>query len=243
MSSSFLRWWQRAVGAIPALILYFSLVLFSQDLNGKLMPGLITFVGVKGKVEVIDSGKTHRVRNGMGVTGGVTIRSGRRARVILLFANGTGVLLFGNSQMAVSSFSILPFIPPREDLASQKWEPSLSHTQLRFDWGELICEVKVLDNNSTFIVTAPFGTVQPIPNRHHFKTSFLLKGLTAATWKGNIKVKVKGAAPIDVSGDSHIFFKEQESPKIARGLEWSYVRHLEESLKLIYERQKKVQFK
>lgn len=241
-----LRWWQRVAGVVPGLILYFSLVLSSQNLNGEFGPGLITLVAVKGKVEVIHAGETHRARNGTRVTEGVTIRSAHRARAILLFANGTGILLLGNSQLTVSSFSVFPFTPPREDLASQKWEPSLSHTQLRFDRGELICEVKVLDLDSTFAIAAPFGTVQPIPNRYQFKTSFLLKavatGLSAAAWKGNIRVKLDGGEPIDVPGDSHIFFKGKDRPKIARGLEWSYVRHLEEHLNLIYERQKKVRF-
>ena len=242
-----LRWLPRAAGLVAALILYFSLVLSPQNLNGELGPGLITLVGVKGKVEVIHAGETHRARNGTRVTEGVTIRSAHRARAILLFANGTGILLLGNSQLTVSSFRVLPFNPPRKDLASQKWEPSLSHTQLRFDWGELICEVKVLDQNSTFAIAAPFGTVQPLPNRYQFKTSFLLKAvatsLSAAAWKGDIRVKVDGREPIDVPGDSHIFFTENDGPKIARGLEWSYVRHLEEHLKLIYARQKKVRFK
>ena len=63
----------------------------------------------------------------------------------MLMANGTGIILLGESQLVVNAFKILPFNPSSHDLASLKWEPSLSHSELKLDYGELVCEIKVLD--------------------------------------------------------------------------------------------------
>ncbi len=216
-------------------------------LHGQLQIGVITLSGVKGRVEILYEGQALRAKNGMQVAEGVTVRTHPRARVIMLMANGTGIILLGESQLVVNAFKILPFNPSSHDLASLKWEPSLSHSELKLDYGELVCEIKVLDENSSFAITAPVGSLRPLPNRYRFKTSFLIRMRksvpTIAVWKGKIELATTGQEPRAVPGDSHVFFDGQEGPVVAHGLEWSYVRMFEERLKRIYDRQKKVRFK
>ncbi len=225
------------------------LALITQRLIGDELPrGKITLSGVRGKVEVTSGDRTHRARNGTQLVEGVTIHFGTGARAVMLMDNGAALLIIGEARVDVESFEVFPFQPPRESLYEIRREPSYSRTVLSVPFGEFFCEVKVLDPRSSFLVKAPFGWVHRLPNDTNSKTSFYMRSRKGeeplmATWHGRIEIEVPDQAPRLVEGDSHIFFKSDNSPMVAHGLEWSYVKMLEKHMYEVHKRQKKFRFR
>ena len=225
------------------------LVLVTQRSSAKELPrGLITLSGVRSKVEVTSGSETYRVRNGTQLVEGVSIHVGMGARVVMLLANGAALLVIGEAKVYVENFEILPFESPQKSLYDMKREPSFSRTVLAIPYGEFFCEVKVLDARSRFVIKTSFSSVSPLPNPYLLKTSFYVlsrKGEqpSIASWHGRIGIESPNGEIRPVNGDSHIFLGNGKTPRIARGLEWSYVKMLERHMNEVHRRQKKFRFR
>ena len=225
------------------------LALFTQRLGAEELPkGLITLSGVRGRVEVNFGGETYRARNGTQLVEGASIHVSDGARAVMLMANGAALLLIGEAKVEVEDFRVFPFKSPQKSLYEMKREPSFSRTALAIPYGEYFCEVKVLDPRSDFVVKAPFALVKLLPNPYRLKTSFYVRSRkgerpSMASLHGRIEIKSPNRELRPVNGDSHVFFGSENTPMIAKGLEWSYVKMLENYMHEVHKRQKKSRFR
>ena len=209
----------------------------------QLAPGAITLVSVKGRVELSIGGETEKARNRKQIAEGVSITVHPRGRAILIFANGSSILLGGDTKIHIDRFRIAAFDRPLGSIYEMKWEPSFSYTRLRLERGEMVCETRNLRDESSFAIEVPAGVVEALQNETDRGTTFWLRFNEAlpagAVWKGRIRVSTRVRAPQIIGGDRHIFFDPGFGAVVAYGLEWDYVRMFEERVALIRAAQQK----
>ncbi len=85
-----------------------------------------------------------------------TIITGRGSSVVLVFANGSSVRVGSDSKLKIEQFKMDPL---DEEIAVGKLtnEPSVSQTELRLDYGEMVGDVKKLNTASNFNIRTPVG--------------------------------------------------------------------------------------
>jgi hypothetical protein len=108
------------------------------------------------------TGARFKLENDTTFEEGVTVHTGKESSVVLQFSNGTSLNLAYESELNVEKFMIDPF-PDSFDLANATQEPSSSTTNLELTKGELVGNVKKLNQGvngakkSTFNVRTPVG--------------------------------------------------------------------------------------
>ena len=123
-------------------------------------PAQIIAVQVVGTVGAgpVKSTRFAEVKEGARVTVGAAIVTAARSGVVLVLPNGSTMRLGADTRLVVTQVEQAPFTTP--DLVvfgNLKPEPSLSHTQLELDFGELVVQVRKLLPESVFMLKTPAG--------------------------------------------------------------------------------------
>jgi hypothetical protein len=126
--------------------------------------GVIRAVRVEGAVEVIDvsqqpHAKPRPLQSGQIISDQHTVRSGPQGYAVLLFANGSTVTVYENTELSITRFLQEPFKASTPTLNTLEGEPSTSKTSLALDYGKIVGHVKKLrtEAGSTYDITTPIG--------------------------------------------------------------------------------------
>jgi hypothetical protein len=85
-----------------------------------------------------------------------SIITGDESQVILMFSNGTTITLLERSRLDIDEF-VQEGLPEGIELAELNKEPSVSTTRLNLAYGDMIFDVKKLNEKSLMIVDSPIG--------------------------------------------------------------------------------------
>ena len=129
--------------------------------------------------------------------------------VVLVFSNGSTVTIGQNSKVSVDTFTQDPFAAD-VNLSQAKEEPSPSHTKLNLAYGELVGNVKHLNNASTFDIQTPVGAAgirgttfrlvyRPTGNGQAFFTLSTASGTVIFTGSTGTSVPISVGASQEVS--------------------------------------------
>lgn len=129
--------------------------------GAKAVPGVIRVMRLVGTVKVTDitTGNTVALNSGDVLSEDYTIQTGPYSSVVLLFSNGSTLLLKADTELSVSEFIQEPFKSTTEYMSQLDTEPSSSQTTLKLKYGSLIGQVKRLntEEGSTYDVATPTG--------------------------------------------------------------------------------------
>lgn len=126
-----------------------------------MVAGVIKAANVQGdvrKVQLADNVESP-VANGDVLTQYYAIVTGANSSVVLVFANGSTVRVGNDSRLEISEFLMDPLQSDLTDVASLTGEPTISKTNLRLEFGEIVGNVKTLNRaaGSSFQVATPAG--------------------------------------------------------------------------------------
>jgi len=138
----------------------------------RLLPGKIIVRSVigQGTTSILGTAENLALQNNMELGQGRSVRTGAGAAATLVFSNGTFVNLAPNTEVAIETFTQLPFpgIVNPEEIST---EPSTSVTKLTLVLGEISGKVPKLntDRGSSFVIRR--GTEEQQFNGINFKVS------------------------------------------------------------------------
>lgn len=143
-----------AVCALFAIGLLFA----ANSASAQTTPGVIKAGKVDGAevTRLTADGQSLPLKNGDTLIETDTIVTGRGSSVVLVFANGSSVRVGSDSKLKIEQFKMDPL---GEEIAVGKLtnEPSVSQTELRLDYGEMVGDVKKLNTASNFNIRTPVG--------------------------------------------------------------------------------------
>jgi hypothetical protein len=122
-------------------------------------PGVIKAVKVQGEVfKLTKDGQSLKLAEGAVLTESDTVTTGKGSSVVLVFMNGSSVKLAGDSKLAIEEFKMDP-LEETISVSKLEKEPSVSKTKLNLTYGEMVGEVKHLnqEKGSKFDVETPVG--------------------------------------------------------------------------------------
>lgn len=235
--------------ALLVLAVHFPLQASDEQIETKILPGLVMAAKVSGKVFFEFKGQSFRVKKRSKAVQGVVVNAHPKSSVVLLMANGTAMSLKGPAKVKIERFLIEAYNQPTVSSSRMKTEPepSSSDTLLRLIFGDIVIETKVLHENSSFIVQTPFGNVSPIPNDYGFKTLFRIRYSEdypmVATWEGLVKLESPENEPRIVARDEQLFVHPEKGLLLARGLTAGNVRRFEQTMALLQNAQPRFRWK
>ena len=118
---------------------------------------------------------------------GTLIETGPNSSCVLLFRNGTTLLLRANTRVLIRKANVFPFtFAEAEEAFYRGDEPSTSNIQLEMAYGNVVATVRKLKPESTFVVVTPQG--RTFGNNAVFSTDSESSGerLTLANVSGNV---------------------------------------------------------
>jgi hypothetical protein len=129
--------------------------------TSKAVPGVIRVMRLVGSVSVQDNntGDTLALNSGDVLSEHYTIKTGPYSSVVLLFSNGSTLVLKPETELSIAEFIQDPFKANTEYMSQLETEPSSSQTTLKLKYGSLIGQVKHLktEEGSTYDVDTPIG--------------------------------------------------------------------------------------
>jgi len=140
-----------------------TLVLFSPCNSGLFaaegFPGNIRVIKAKGNVEHIDntSKASAPLVEGEFVKQNHSVKTGAASTAILLFSNGSTVVIRPNSVFSMESFTQVPFDAASVQYKGLSKEPSVSQTKVSVKEGTVIASVAKLQKGSTMNISTPVG--------------------------------------------------------------------------------------
>ncbi len=122
--------------------------------------GIIKAFRVKGGVQLLDesTGVRSPMEEGQTFSQGYTVTTGKNSSVVLLFSNGSSIIVNAESILSVSKFLQEPYDPGLGEYTDLDADPSQSDTLLKMDYGEIIGNVKSLRQESKYQVDTPAGS-------------------------------------------------------------------------------------
>jgi hypothetical protein len=127
----------------------------------KMVKGAVILATVTHPIEVIDLKKkkrwpTSELKPGKVISEGFELKVGKGGKVVLLFSNGTVTTLAENTGLVITKFKQEEFSDKSKEPVLGM-EPSVSDTLLEFKRGDLVVDVKKLNEKSNLILTNPLG--------------------------------------------------------------------------------------
>ena len=125
--------------------------------------GAVIFVNIEGEVKVQNLKNKEYLQAsdvdvGKSIYEGHAVETNEQGKAILLLSNGSMTTLSGKSKLAIQQFKQAPFKGGAETIGTLQQEPSSSQTKLKLDYGDLVFNVKKLNNASAFILDSPVGS-------------------------------------------------------------------------------------
>jgi hypothetical protein len=124
--------------------------------------GVIKAANVRGtvkKVNLIDKSESD-LRNGdILIQSNAVVTGTGQSSVVLVFANGSTVRVGNESRLEIKEFLMDPLTVDVPNIAALTNEPTVSRTDLRLEFGEMVGNVKTLNRaaGSNFSVSTPAG--------------------------------------------------------------------------------------
>ncbi len=231
------------------LAFHFPLQAEVEQIEMKILPGLMEAAKVSGKVFFEFKGQSFRVKKRSRAVQGVVVNAHPKSSVVLLMANGTAISLQGPAKVKIERFLVEAYNQPPVSPSRSKTEPepSSSDTLLRLFFGDIVIETKVLHENSSFIVQTPFGNVSPIPNDYGFKTLFRIRYSEdypmLAAWEGLVKLESPENEPRIVARDEQLFVHPEKGLLLAPGLTAGNIRRFEQTMAILQNTQQRFRTK
>jgi hypothetical protein len=124
--------------------------------------GAIKAANVRGtvnKLNLIDNTSSPLGNGEVLIQGNAIVTGAGESSVVLVFANGSTVRVGNESRLEISEFLMDPLQADIPNVAALTSEPTVSRTNLRLEFGELVGNVKTLNRaaGSTFSVSTPAG--------------------------------------------------------------------------------------
>lgn len=146
-------------------VLYAVYFLISAQLmtaaNPQAVPGVIRVMRLVGTATIQEdsSGKTVTLRPGDVLAEHYTLKTGPYSSVVLLFSNGSTLIIKAETELSISKFIQDPFQTNTTYMSQLEAEPSQSQTTLKLNYGTLVGKVKPLntEEGSTYDVATPIG--------------------------------------------------------------------------------------
>ncbi len=123
--------------------------------------GTIKAFRITGDVQLLDesTGVSSPIEDGHTFSQGYTVTTGADSSVVLLFSNGSSIIMNADSTLSVAKFLQEPYDPALGEYSELEADPSQSDTLLKLDYGEIIGNVKRLRSASVYLVETPAGSV------------------------------------------------------------------------------------
>ena len=124
--------------------------------------GVIKAANVRGtvkKVNLVDKSESE-LRNGdILIQSNAVVTGAGASSVVLVFANGSTVRVGNESRLEIKEFLMDPLTADVPSVAALTAEPTVSRTDLRLEFGEMVGNVKTLNRaaGSNFSVSTPAG--------------------------------------------------------------------------------------
>lgn len=129
--------------------------------NPQAVPGVIRIMRLVGTATITEdsTGKTVDLRPGDVLAEHYTIQTGPYSSVVLLFSNGSTLLIKADTELSISEFIQDPFQASTEYMSQLEAEPSSSQTTLKLNYGTLVGKIKPLntEEGSSYDVATPIG--------------------------------------------------------------------------------------
>ncbi len=162
-------------------------------------PGQIKAVKVVGSVKVVLNDQTTQLHDNDSVPQAAKVVTEGKSGVILVFSNGATTQLGEDTTLVIDEFLQDPF-SQQVSVAALTAEPTVSHTRLHLNKGELIGNVKHLnrDKGSTFTIDTPVGAagIRGTTFRIVFRptgTGMAFAVFSISTVEGNVAFSTGGA--------------------------------------------------
>ena len=122
--------------------------------------GTIKAFRVSGDVQLLDesTGASSPLEEGQTFSQGYTVTTAVDSSVVLLFSNGSSIILNADTILSVAKFLQEPYDPGLGDYSELDADPSQSDTLLKMDYGDIIGNVKRLRSLSLYLIETPVGT-------------------------------------------------------------------------------------
>ena len=121
--------------------------------------GTIKAFRVSGDVQLLDesTGASSPLEEGQTFSQGYTVTTAVDSSVVLLFSNGSSIILNADTILSVAKFLQEPYDPGLGDYSELDADPSQSDTLLKMDYGDIIGNVKRLRSLSLYLIETPVG--------------------------------------------------------------------------------------
>ncbi len=125
------------------------------------VPGVIRVMRLVGTATIQEdgTGTTVALRPGDVLAEHYTLKTGPYSSVVLLFSNGSTLVIKAETELSISKFIQDPFQTNTAYMSQLEAEPSESQTKLKLNYGTLVGKVKPLNTQegSTYDVATPIG--------------------------------------------------------------------------------------
>lgn len=150
---------------LKILLCAFSLLLAfhppSKAESPQALPGVIRVMRLVGTASIREdsSEKAVALHPGDVLSENYTLKTGPYSSVVLLFSNGSTVVIKADTELSISKFIQDPFEASTEYMSQLEAEPSSSQTTLKLNYGTLVGKVKHLntEKGSSYDVSTPMG--------------------------------------------------------------------------------------
>jgi len=123
------------------------------------MPGNIRVVKVKGTVDQVNNTtkSSAPLKEGAFINQDHSVKTGADSTAILLFSNGTTIVVRPSSVFSIDTFTQVPYDSTGVQFKDLKQEPSVSQTKVSVKEGAIIANVAKLQKGSTMDIGTPVG--------------------------------------------------------------------------------------
>lgn len=187
-------------------------------------PGVIKVGKVDGEVtKMTKAGEAVALKVGDALIETDTVTTGNKSSAVLVFANGSSVKLGADSKLEIAEFKMDPLA---EDIVIAKLEsePTVSKTELKLAFGEMIGDVKHLNKGSSYNIQTPVGAagIRGTQFRIVFRPTGDGRSFTFQLSTADGRVVFEGSAqaagaPVDVPTDQEIIVTAEATVDTATG--------------------------
>lgn len=185
----------RAPIALPAWLAAF-IIFALPALASAQAAGSVTITGLTGSV----TANGQRVTNGQKLAVGSEVRTAAASSAVLVFSTGSSISLAANTTLVVQEFRQAAFtLPAGTSAGSLRQEPSTSRTRLKLDNGQLVGDIKRLNQGSSFEVETPAGIAGVLGTKISISVTRQADGSVTVAWnvtEGSLGFRPSGSVTI-----------------------------------------------
>lgn len=179
-------------------------------------PGAVLVTELIGQAIAVAGEKEKALNAEERVRVGSTIRTERLSLVTLILSNGATLRIGSESELEIEEFGQATDLN-NVNFADLTEEPTVSRTRLRLNRGDVMIEVKPLNESrgSSFMLTTAAGTVSSAGGQFHARVRMSDLGLGVCTLKlghGEAEFEIMGGKVIPVPPGRQLVFALERDP-------------------------------